>query len=158
MVMSYRGVRANSDPKDRQQNVIVRDHMTPLNTLITFHPEQNIDEVMSILIKRKISGGPVLDEEGHLVGLISEGDCLREVVRGKYYNTPKASGKVKDHMAINVITVAADKDVFDAARMFLELKFRRFPVIENDKLIGQISQSNIMTAVLNLKGEDWRRD
>ena len=132
--------------------------MTPLNQLITFSPEQSIDDVMKTLIEKKISGGPVLDENGKLCGLISEGDCLKEVVKGKYYNTPSVSGLVKDHMAINVITIEASKSVFDAARMFLELKFRRFPIIEDDKLIGQVSQGNIMKAVLNLKGENWRRD
>lgn len=158
MVMSYRGARASEDPKDRQENINIKDYMTPLNQLITFHPEQSIDEVMATLIKKSISGGPVLDDNGLLCGLISEGDCLREVVKGKYYNSPTSSGTVKDHMAINVITVSADKTIFDLARMFLELKFRRFPVIEEGKLVGQISQSNIMKAVLELKNENWRRD
>ncbi len=156
--MSYRGARAEEDPKDRQEDIKIRDFMTPLNILITFKPEQTIDDVMSTLIKKGISGGPVLDEDGQLVGLISEGDCLREVVKGKYYNSPTASGRVKDHMAINVITVQPDMNIFDLAQMFLELKFRRFPVIEDGKLIGQISQSNIMKAVLELKNENWRRD
>ena len=83
---------------------------------------------------------------------------MREVVKEKYYNSPTATGIVKDHMAINVITVSPDESIFDLARKFLELKFRRFPVIENDKLVGQISQSNIMKATLSLKNENWRRD
>jgi CBS domain-containing protein len=157
MVMSYRGVRAEEDPKSRLQNIQIKEHMTTLKKLITFKEDQSIEEVMSTLINKKISGGPVVDENGKLVGLISEGDCLKEVVRGKYYNTPKDSGTVADHMAINVITVSPDKDIFEVARMFLELKFRRFPVIEDGKLVGQVSQSNIMQAVLGLKEEDWRR-
>lgn len=157
MVMSYRGARSDADPKERMQNLMIRDHMTPLSKLITFKADQSIQDVMSTLIRKKISGGPVVDGQGKLVGLISEGDCLKEVVRGKYYNTPKDSGTVSNHMAINVITVNPDKDIFEVARMFLELKFRRFPVIEEGKLIGQVSQSNIMQAVLGLKEEDWRR-
>ncbi|MAY83883.1 MAG: inosine-5-monophosphate dehydrogenase [Flavobacteriales bacterium] len=157
MVMSYRGARAEADPKERLQNIQIREHMTPLSKLITFKADQKVQDVMSTLINKKISGGPVVDEDGKLVGLISEGDCLKEVVRGKYYNTPKDSGSVADHMAINVITIDPEKDIFEVARMFLELKFRRFPVIENGKLIGQVSQSNIMQAVLGLKEEDWRR-
>ena len=157
MVMSYRGVRAEADPKSRLQDIQIREHMTPIKKLITFRQDQKVEDVMSTLINKKISGGPVVDENGKLVGLISEGDCLKEVVRGKYYNTPKDSGTVSDHMAINVITVSPDKDIFEVARMFLELKFRRFPVIEDGKLVGQVSQSNIMQAVLGLKEEDWRR-
>jgi len=155
--MSYRGVRAEADPKSRLQDIQIREHMTPIKKLITFKQDQKIEDVMSTLINKKISGGPVVDENGKLVGLISEGDCLKEVVRGKYYNTPKDSGTVANHMAINVITVSPDKDIFEVARMFLELKFRRFPVIEEGKLVGQVSQSNIMQAVLGLKEEDWRR-
>ena len=47
-------------------------------------------------------------------------------------------------------------NVFDAANKFLESKRRRFPIVENGKLIGQISQKDILIAALKLKGQNWK--
>lgn len=155
MVKSFQGVRKAEPKKDPTQPVHVKDYMTPKSKLFTFHPEQTMDEVISILIKKKISGGPVIDDAGALVGIISEGDCLKEVVRGKYTNTPALHGKVKEHMAANVKTMDPELNIFDAAGMFLEMKLRRFPVLRDGKLLGQISQRDVMRAVQNLKDSTW---
>lgn len=152
MVKSYRGVAAAKPEKERPA-VTVADYMS--RHLITFDPEQTIDEVITVLLKNKISGGPVIDSENNLCGIISEGDCLKEVTKGKYNNSPNLGGKVKDHMAKNVKFIAPEVNIFDAAQMFLDMKLRRFPVLEHGKLIGQISQKDIMQAVHNLKHETW---
>jgi len=47
-------------------------------------------------------------------------------------------------------------NIFDAANKFLESKRRRFPIVENGKLVGQISQKDILKAALNLKGHTWK--
>lgn len=155
MVKSFQGVRRAEPKKDPVQPIHVKDFMTPKSKLFTFHPEQTMDEVIAILIKKKISGGPVIDDAGSLVGIISEGDCLKEVVRGKYTNTPSLHGKVKEHMASNVKTMDPELNIFDAAGMFLEMKLRRFPVLKDGKLLGQISQRDVMRAVQNLKDSTW---
>lgn len=123
--------------------------------LIKFSPEQNMDEVIEALLKHKISGGPVVDGEGKLVGVISEGDCMKEVVKGKYNNMPNLSGKVADHMTTQVISIAPDTNIFDAAGMFLEKRIRRFPVVNMGKLVGQISQKDIMRAVHRMSSQTW---
>lgn len=151
MVMSYRGVAV---PKaEEAQSIQVSDYMAV--KLITFKPYQSMHEVIEKLLKHKISGGPVIDDDKNLVGVISEGDCLKEVARGKYHNIPILSGYVEDHMAKNVITVKPDLNIFEAAKLFLEKRLRRFPVVENGKLIGQISQKDVMRAVLNIKSSNW---
>ncbi len=151
MVKSYTGVR-KVEKKEINQ-VPVSDFMT--SKLTTFHPEQTIDDVVAILIEKKLSGGPVIDDSGKLVGIISEGDCLKEIVKGKYTNTPTLIGLVKDHMATNVITIEPDLSVLDAAKKFLENRVRRFPVLKDGKVIGQISQRDVMRAVNSLKNETW---
>jgi predicted transcriptional regulator len=96
-----------------------------------------------------------MDEHEILVGVISEGDCMKEVVKGKYNNMPTLSGKVSDHMSTNVISIAEDTNIFDAANMFLEKRIRRFPVVRMGKLVGQISQKDIMRAVHRLSTQTW---
>ena len=66
----------------------VEKYMVRLKDLITFHPNQDINEVIDIIIAKKISGAPVLDESGILVGIISEKDCLRIIVDQAYHNLP----------------------------------------------------------------------
>ena len=151
MVMSYKGAVA---PKEEEsQSVSVADYMA--RKLITFKPEDSMQVVVDQLMKNKISGGPVVNEKGELAGVISEGDCLKEVARGKYHNMPIFSGKVEEHMATNVITVDPDLNIFEAAKMFLEKRLRRFPVVKDGKLIGQVSQKDVMRAVLQAKSTTW---
>lgn len=153
MVKSYQGVRQVTDTKAAPQSVSVGDYMT--RRLITFTPEQTMDQVMKVLLNKKIAGGPVVDKNHNLVGIISEGDCLKEVVRGKYNNTPRLCGKVEEYMSTNVKTTTPDMNIFEIAQMFLTLKLRRFPVLENGKLVGQISQKDVMRAVQQLKDFTW---
>ena len=154
MVKNYRGVQEVRPVVIETQAISVRDHMS--TRLITFDPEQSIMEVVDQLLANLISGAPVVNQMGELVGVISEGDCLKEVVKGKYHNLPILGGKVKDHMASNVIRIHPDTNIFEAAKMFLEMKIRRFPVQDDHgRLIGQISQKDVMRAVKNLKSENW---
>jgi CBS domain-containing protein len=151
MVKSFTGVRRA--PKKEIQQIVAADYMT--RKLITFHPDQNIGEVFEKLINKNISGGPVLDDCGKVVGIISEGDCLKEIVKGKYNNSPNKAGVVSDHMASDVHTIPPDMPILEVAHRFLELKVRRFPVMEDGKLLGQISQRDVMRAVRELKSETW---
>ena len=139
---SYKGVAIA--PAEQELPVQVKDYMT--KKLITFTPDQSMDDVISTLLKNRISGAPVVDDHGQIIGVISEGDCMKEVVRGKYNNLPAMSGKAADYMSTNVISISSEANIFDCADRFLELHIRRFPVVENGKLIGQISQKDIMRA------------
>ncbi|GAB3652672.1 CBS domain-containing protein [Echinicola sediminis] len=153
MIKSFQGVRL-VEPKSRlDQPVLVEDHMS--TNLTTFHPEDSIDHVVQVLTQRKISGAPVIDDDQNLVGIISEVDCLKEVIRGKYNNIPRLVGKVRDHMTSEVITLAPNVTIFDAAQRFLELKIRRFPVLKEGRLIGQISLSDVIRALPGLKSATW---
>lgn len=152
MVKSYRGI-AMAKPAPAAPKVSVADYMS--TRLITFSPEQRMHEVIETLLKHKISGGPVVNMDGELVGVISEGDCMKEVVRGKYNNMPNLDGLVIDHMSRNVISIPPETNIFDAARMFLEKRIRRFPVVSMGKLQGQISQKDIMRAVHYMQSTTW---
>lgn len=153
MVKSYKGVGSIKSAEPKVQAVHVENYMT--RRLVTFHPDQTMDQVVDALLKKNISGGPVIDDDGNLCGIISEGDCLKEVVKGKYNNSPSMHGKVRDHMATNVQTVTPEMNIFELAQMFLSKKLRRFPVLRDGKLVGQISQKDVMKAVAKLKDTTW---
>lgn len=123
--------------------------------LFTFSPEQGIDEAIDIMLEKRISGGPVLDSNGALIGMLSERDCLKIIVDAAYLNYPSGRSKVADYMSTDVKTIEIDKDVVDAANLFLSGSVRRFPVVENGKLKGQISRRDIMRAAKELKSTNW---
>ena len=134
--------------------VQVRDYMS--TKLITFKVDQRIEEVIDALIKHRISGGPVVNEKNELVGVISEGDCIKHISESRYYNMPMENSTIEKHVARNVDTIDGDMNIFDAANKFLESKHRRFPIVENGKLVGLISQKDILKAALTLSGHSWK--
>jgi predicted transcriptional regulator len=132
----------------------VSDYMS--TKLITFKSDQRIESVIDALIKHRISGGPVVNDKNELIGVISEGDCIKQISESRYYNMPMENNTVEKHMVKNVETISGDMNIFDAANKFLESKRRRFPIVENGKLIGQISQKDILKAAIALKGHNWK--
>lgn len=152
-IKSFQGSRRQQQVHPQTIALKVKDYMT--THLITFKPGQSVQEVVEALIKYKISGGPVVNEKQELVGIISEGDCLKQLSESRYYNMPLEHDNVEKRMATNVETIDGNMDVFDAANKFLNSKRRRFPIVENGKLVGQISQKDILKAALELKGQNW---
>jgi CBS domain-containing protein len=130
-------------------------YMVPIAKLITFKPEQSINEVIDIIIEKRISGAPVLDEHRKLVGIISERDCLRIIVDQAYHNLPHDAPKVSDYMTKEVKTLSPSSNVVEAATEFLSTPIRRLPVVENGILIGQISRIDILRAAKNIKATSW---
>tara|TARA_R100000935_G_scaffold36196_1_gene57102 strand:+ start:225658 stop:226122 length:465 start_codon:yes stop_codon:yes gene_type:complete len=152
-IKSYRGKRAK-ETKGSSEDIKVSDYMS--RSLTTFRPEQSVLEVMNTLIKKKISGGPVVNEKNELVGIISEGDCMKQISSSRYHNHPMQDAKVQDHMIKEVETIDGNMNLFDAADKFLTAKRRRFPIVEEGKLVGLISQKDVLKAALELKGNSWK--
>jgi len=153
-IINFQGKRDASQTQQSEQ-ILVSDYMT--TKLITFNVNQPIEEVIGSLIKNKISGGPVLNDKNELIGIISEGDCMKQVSESRYYNMPMdTNNTVEKAMAKNVETIDGNMNIFDAANKFLESKRRRFPIVENGKLVGQISQKDVLKAAMKLKGSSWK--
>jgi CBS domain-containing protein len=153
MIKNFQGVRVVEPKRPPVIQILVKDSMS--TNLVTFKPDDTIEQVIDLLTKKKISGAPVVDSSGMLVGVISEVDCLREIIKGKYSNTPKFPGKVSEHMTRDVITLSPELSLFDAAQKFLELKIRRFPVLKDGKLVGQLSLSDVIRTFPKLKQTTW---
>ncbi len=151
-IKSFMGKRAEPE-KPAEVPISVRDYMT--TDLVTFREHENVMDVMEKLIKHGISGGCVVNEKNELLGVISEGDCMKQISDSRYYNMPMSDLTVGKRMNCKVETIDGNMNVLDAAKKFIELKFRRFPIVENGKLVGQISQRDVLYAALKLKGQNW---
>ncbi|WP_054852186.1 CBS domain-containing protein [Olleya sp. ITB9] len=153
-IKSFEGSRKGQQQVINNQSLKVSDYMT--KDLITFKTTQSVEEVIDTLIKHKISGGPVVNDNYELIGIISEGDCIKQISESRYYNMPSDNNSVEKHMVKNVETIDGNLDVFDAAKKFLDSKRRRFPIVKDGKLVGQISQKDILKAAMQLKGHNWK--
>ena len=120
--------------------------------LITFQSDTPIETAMESFLENKISGAPVLDNQGNLVGVLSEKDCMRTLFESSYYNN--LGGFVKEYMSTNLKTINIHDTLSNVADEFIKSRFRRFPVMEGDKLVGQISRRDILRAIVKLSNEE----
>lgn len=151
-IKSFQGQRVVPE-KLQSAPLLVKDYMT--EKLITFNKDQLVTEVMESLIKNKISGAPVVNERGELEGIISDGDCMKQISESRYYNMPIGDMKIEQYMEKNVPTIDKNASIFDCAAHFYKHDARRFPILENGKLIGQISRKDILCAALKLRAQNW---
>ena len=151
-IKSFQGQRATRS-KTSNKTLLVSDIMT--RDLVVFKQNQSIHEVMQKFIKYRISGGPVVDDAGKLIGVISEADCMKEISDSRYFNLPILDKTVAHFMTNEVDTIDANKTIFEAASMFFTTR-RRFPVLDKNQLVGQISRKDIVVATLNMKSQTWR--
>lgn len=153
-IKSFLASRKNQNKIKADVPLKVSDYMS--RKLITFKSDERIDKVIDSLIKYRISGGPVVNDKHELIGIISEGDCIKQISESRYYNMPMNDQTVENCMVKNVDTIDGNMNIFDAANKFLESKHRRFPIVENGKLVGQISQKDILKAAIAMKGTTWK--
>lgn len=124
------------------KSVKVSDYMS--RRLITFHEKDNVVEAMGVILDNKISGAPVVDDDGKLVGILSEVDLMAIIIQDSYYD--EGWGIVADFMKPDVDTVDPDLDIYTVAERFHKEHRRRYPVVKNGKLVGQISRRDVLQA------------
>lgn len=132
-------------------SIKAKDYMTA--NLVTLSPDTNVMEAIRILLDKGISGAPVVDKMGRLVGLLSEKDCMRVATHAGYYG--EAGGKVFEFMSPDVVTVDGDTSVIEIAKMFMEKPFKRYPVVDDNRLIGSISRRDVLKAILAIHEHVW---
>ncbi|MDA0681161.1 MAG: CBS domain-containing protein [Proteobacteria bacterium] len=128
------------------KSALVKDYMT--GKLITFHPETDVLDAIHVLVEHSIAGAPVTDDHGELVGMLSELDCMKIALYAGYHS--QWGGPVSEYMTTDTETVDADMSIIDLAERFLETKFRRFPVVKDHRLVGQISRRDVLRALEQL--------
>jgi len=124
----------------------VKDYMT--TNLITFSPDTNVLEIARVLLDKRITGAPVIDENGNIIGLIDDKDCLRIVVDTLYHNQPIMSHTAREYMSNVMRTININKEILEVANIFLTTPFKRMLVVDDQgKLRGNISRRDILRAI-----------
>jgi len=132
------------------KSIKVRDYMT--RHLVTFRSDTDLFAAINRLLEHRISGAPVVDSQGHLIGLLSEGDCLRGILSGAYYEA--VGGNVSAYMTREVETISPEADIIEVSERFLRSRRRILPVVEEGRLCGLIGRHDVLRAVKEFAQHD----
>ncbi len=117
--------------------MIARDIMT--SRVVTIDPEASAQDAAQLLYQNRISGLPVVDADGKIVGIITEADIISKVNREGLC--------VADIMSHNIVAISEETPVSEIAALLTERKIKRVPVVQNGKLVGIVSRADIVHAV-----------
>ncbi|MBK1617765.1 CBS domain-containing protein [Lamprobacter modestohalophilus] len=110
--------------------------------LVTLQPGMDVLEALRILVEGRLSGAPVVDQIGNLVGILTERDCMQIALGAGYHS--EDGGRVENFMTRSVVTIDANTPVTEVAERFANSNFRRLPVMEQGRLIGIISRRDVL--------------
>jgi CBS domain-containing protein len=147
----------------------VKDVMT--SHVLSVTPDESVFVAARVMLQKKISGLPVVDGHGNLVGIVSEGDFLRRTETGTKRHRPKwmefflgpgrladeyvqiSGRKVRDVMTEDVWTVTQDAPLEDVVRLMERRHIKRVPVVEGGKIVGIVTRANLLHAMASFVGE-----
>jgi CBS domain-containing protein len=139
--------------------------------VVTVRPEASLREAVSLMLEYGISGLPVVDGLGRLVGIVTEGDFLHRAETGTERHRPRwlelilgpgrlaneyvrsHARRVEDIMTREVVTVSRDTPLEEVVNILEHRRIKRVPVTKNDKLVGIISRANLVQALARLAHE-----
>ncbi len=127
---------------NQHSSVMLSDIMS--YPVVTINEDAKIEEAAMMLRELGCSGMPVVDKDGHVLGVISRRD-FKKLRKSKHMQSP-----VKAFMSRNVVTISHDKSIIEAARLMIKHDVGRIPVIKEDKIVGIITRSDAMTYFYDL--------
>jgi CBS domain-containing protein len=115
---------------------------------LTINLDANLVEAIELIFEYKLTGLTVTDEAGAVVGILSELDCIKAVLAAIYNDGDPEHSLVKDVMCAEVVSCGPGDSIVEVAQSMLESRQRRRPVIEEGRLVGQVSSSNVLWALM----------
>ena len=133
------------------QTIRVRDYMS--RKLVALSPATEILQALDTLVRKDISGAPVVDESGCLIGMLTEKDCMKVALNAAF--DQQSSGLVEDFMETDIVTISAEEPIVTTVRRFYDDRYLRYPVVDGTGLVGVISRSDVMRAMGEYFRVEW---
>ena len=139
--------------------------------VVSVQPQTTILQAADLMLQHRISGLPVVDSGGHVVGIVTEGDFLRRIETGTQRKRPRwlqflvgpgrlaeeyvhsSSRRIEDVMSQAVHTIAEDTPVGDVVELMERHRIKRLPVLRDDRLVGIVSRANLLHALASVGRE-----
>ena len=115
---------------------------------LTIHHDANLVQAIEMIVEYKLTGLTVTDDNGKAVGILSELDCIKAVLTALYNDGDPEYTLVKDAMSTDLATCPPGDGIVEVAQSMLDTRQRRRPVLEEGKLVGQVSSSNVLWALM----------
>ena len=126
------------------ENLQVKQFMTGKN--IAFTKEMNLQTAVEKLLASNLIGGPVVNESGHVVGWLSEQDCLAKIIEASYYSDHSAL--VEDVMSDSPLSIPSTLSIVDLAQKMINEKPKMYPVLDEDNIyVGLITRKMVLGAM-----------
>jgi len=126
--------------------ITVADYMS--KRLVTLTKDNDVVDAVKKLLDHKITGAPVVDQAGRLLGMFSEKDVMNIVLEAAYNQS--MTGKVGDYMTKETISVDAESSIVDLAEKFQQTSVRSFPVFQDHELVGIVSRTDVLRALASI--------
>ena len=122
--------------------------------LVTLRPEMSIMDAIEVMLRKRISGAPVVDDDDGILGMLSEHDLLRVLASGEYSaEAYEEQNQVGVWMSKDPETIDPSVDIYRLAHLLLERGIRRLPVIEGGKVVGQVSRRDVLRGIERMRDE-----
>ena len=131
-----------------------------MRKLAKLRPDSTILDAARLLLRKRVTGVPVVDQDGKLLGFLSELDVLRIVTSDDFANQNlEASDPVSDFMTPYVHTIPSEMDIFSIAHIFVQNRIRKLPVVENGVLVGLVRRRDVIAGIGKMRKRRyfWRR-
>lgn len=115
---------------------------------LTIDQDANILQAVELIVEYKLTGLTVTDAEGSVVGILSEIECLEAILDSIYNDGDAERYLVKEVMKTDVNSCAPGDGIVEVAQDMLKTRQRRRPVITGGMLVGQVSSSNVLWALM----------
>lgn len=112
---------------------------------VTLRPDEDVFQAISFLLRRRISGAPVVDDDGNFLGSFSEKTSMQVLVAGAYDQLPTTAVSAFMDTSTQRL-IQEDLDLLAAAQIFIDTPLRRLVVVRDSKVIGQVSRRDVLNA------------
>jgi len=125
--------------------------------VVFLRTNMRVIDAMRSLIRHQVSGAPVVDRHGTLVGVVSEFDCLRVVASGLYgHDELEDSEPLRRVMTSDLVTILPDVDVFAITQLLVDKRIRRVLVVVDGEVLGIVSRHDVLRGVHRLRRRQMR--
>lgn len=134
-------------------SILVSDYMNRQPQVIK--KTASVREAVDLMLKNNAIGFPVIDDFNNLVGYLSEQDCIPSMLNDAFHC--EEPGAVNSIMSTDVHSVTPNTSIIEMAETIIKSKPKNYPVIEEGKLVGMISRTNVLRALLDNEDDCYLR-
>ena len=131
----------NTDPVEKIMSAAV----------VTVSPNEEVLHAIRTMVERRLQAVPVVDNRGNVVGVLADRDCMKVVFRAAYHQ--EWGGPVREFMDAKAILIEAGTPVVEIPEFVVSHPHALYPVVKNNRLIGQVTRRDIMKTLLEFEAQ-----